>query len=125
MGFRVVIGPCECAEPFRDRIQAAACEQIQAHLRAWKARLPADLTAVPAESFEHLEIEGNHATFGLDKHSLEDGSTLIVFHIFVETWRRPTVLSFGRVGRLYAEGIVVRPHGDVTTAPDEVMWEFR
>jgi hypothetical protein len=125
MGFRVVIGPCECAEPFRDRIQAAACEQIQAHLRAWKARLPADLAAVPSELFEPFEIEGNHATFGLHKHAFEDGSTLIVFDVFVDTWRRPTVLSLGRVGRLYAEGIVVRPDGAVTTAPDEVMWEFR
>lgn len=125
MGFRIAIGPCKCQQPYGDGLQAAACEHIDRHLRAWQSRLPADLAAVPSELFEELEIDGQHATFGLHRRSLDAGRTLVVFQVFIDTWSRPTFLSFGRVGRLYAEGILVGADGGVSVAPDEVMWEFR
>jgi hypothetical protein len=83
------------------------------------------LPAVPSESFEDLDIEGHYATFGVHKHILEDRRTLVVFQVFVDTWSRPTFLSVRRVGRLYAEGILIGHDGAVDMAPDEIMWEFR
>lgn len=125
MSFRIAIGPCKCRQPYGDRLAVAACEQIERHLRAWRSRLPADLAAVPWESFEDFDIEGCFATFGLHKHALDHNRTLIVFQVFVHTWSRPTFLSFRRVGRLYAEGLLIGPDGDVQPASDDLMWDFR
>jgi len=125
MGFRIAIGQCDCKKPHRDPIQRGACERIEAQLQAWQARLPSDLGAVPAESSEVAEVAGRPATFGIYKHELPDGDTLVIFQAFIRTWSRPTHLSVGAIGRMYTEGLVVTRDGTVQAAPDELMWEFR
>ena len=72
-----------------------------------------------------MSTDGNLITCGIHKHSLASGGTLIVWNAFVHTWSRPTYLSFGAIGRLFAEGLVVTELGEVADAPDELMWEFR
>jgi hypothetical protein len=97
---------------------------IDAHLSAWRKRLPADLGAVPIESFEMRTIDGRPAILGTQKCSVEEG-TLVVVHVFIYTWRWPTIFSLSRIGRLYAEGILITREGHVETPPDSIMWEFR
>jgi hypothetical protein len=124
-GFRIAIGRCHCAKPYRDPVQAKACEAIEVRLQSWSRRLPADLPAVPAEAYEDVEVEGHTITFGTHKHALESGDTLLVFQALVHTWARPTFFSLGAIGRMYAEGLVVSHGGSVQRAPDEMMWAFR
>jgi hypothetical protein len=125
MGFRIAIGQCDCKKPHGDAIQRDACERIEAQLEAWQNSLPDDLRAVPAESSEVARVSGRPATFGISKHELPNGDTLVVIQAFVHTWSRPTHLSVGAVGRMYAEGLVVTRDGLVQEAPDDLMWEFR
>jgi hypothetical protein len=124
-GFRIAIGRCDCRKPYRDSISAKACEAIDVRLESWRKRLPTDLASVPTEVYEDERVEGHGVTFGTHKHALETGDTLVVFQALVHTWVRPTFLSFGAVGRMYAEGFLVSPSGAVERAPDEVMWPFR
>jgi hypothetical protein len=125
LGFRVAIGRCNCVKPYRNAIQAKACEAIDARLAHWRHRLPADLAALPNELHEEERVEGHWITFGTYKHQLDDGDTLVVFQALVHTWARPTFLSIGAVGRMYAEGLVVSTSGDVKDATDSVMWPYR
>lgn len=125
MGFRIAIGNCSCAQPYADEIQRLACEAIQAQLREWRPRLPADLSAIPVQAFEHRRVDGLALTLGVYRGTVDGAGSLIVFQVFVHTWSKPTFLALGRVGRMYAEGLVVSPQGDVSSAPDEIMWEFR
>ena len=124
-GLRIAIGRCECAKPYRNAVQAKACEAIDVRLQSWLTRLPADLAAVPVEAYEDVLVEGHIITFGTYKHALESGETLVVFQALVHTWARPTFLSLGAVGRMYAEGLIVSETGSVQRAPDKVMWAFR
>ena len=123
LGFRVAIGRCDCVRPYRDPIQAKACEAIDARLENWRTRLPADLPALPNEMYEDERVEGHWITFGTHKHPLESGDTLVVCQALVHTWARPTFLSLG-AGRMYAEGLLVSARGDVKRAPDQMMWPF-
>lgn len=107
LGFRMAIGRCNCAKPYRDALQAKACEAINLRLDIWQCRLPADLAAVPTETHEETLVEGHHITFGTYKHILKTGGTLVVFQALIHTWARPTFFSLGAVGRIYAEGLVV------------------
>jgi hypothetical protein len=75
--------------------------------------------------YEDELVEGHWITFGIHKHVLRSGDTLVVFQALVHTWAWPTFISLGAVGRMYAEGILVSSTGIATQAPDEVMWEFR
>lgn len=125
MPFRVAIGTCGCEKPYRDSIERMACEAIDSRLSDWRPRLPADLCALPRESYELERVKGYWVTSGSSKHVLPSGETLVVFAVLVHTWSRPTYISFGAIGRMYAEGLLVSSTGEVTSAPDEVMWEFR
>ncbi|MGI8784342.1 MAG: hypothetical protein ACR2L2_11915 [Acidobacteriota bacterium] len=124
MGFRIAIGECNCRRPYTNPIQRKACEMIEAQVLHWSGRLPGDLSSIPTELFETAEVDGHWITLGTHKHVLDGGRILVVFEAFVHTWLRPTVLSIGRVGRLYAEGLVVSAAGAVEPAPNEMMWEF-
>src|SRR5713226_3898401 len=124
-GLRIAIGRCECTRPYRNVVQAKACEAIDVRLQTWLSRLPADLAAVPVEAYEDIRVDGHVITLGTHKHALGSGETLVVFQALVHTWARPTFLSLGAVGRMYAEGLIVSATGTVQRAPDNVMWTFR
>lgn len=125
MSFRIAIGQCNCKKPFADDIQEFACGAIEAQLQAWRARLPADLASIPKEAFESREVNGHVVTLGIHRDTRDDGTSLVVFQVFVHTWKKPTFLSLGRVGRVYAEGLLVSAEGAVDLAPDQMLWEFR
>ena len=125
MGFRIAIGHCGCGEPYRDQIEKVACSIITTLIASWESRLPAELAALPSEAYEEEQVEGLAITLGTHKHTLDDGDTLVVFQAFVRTWSRPTYLSIGAVGRMYAEGLLVSASGLVSSPPDDLMWGFR
>jgi hypothetical protein len=125
MSFRVAIGRCDCRKPYRDSLQETACGAIEARLASWRDRLPSDLAAVPTELWERERVDGQWVSLGTQKRRLDSGATLVVLQAVVHTWSRPTYLSFGAIGRAYAEGLVVSPDGQVAPAPDHLMWEYR
>lgn len=125
MSFRLAIGSCDCRTPYRNAIQQKACEVIATRLLDWRGRLPADLPSVPIEHFEVEHVEGHWITLATFKRPLDGDRTLVVCSALVHTWSRPTFLSIGAVGRIYAEGLVVCSERGITSAPDDIMWEFR
>ena len=125
MNVRMAFGTCRCDKPYRNSIQSKACEAIDARRETWLSRLPADLGAIPTEMYEDELVEGHWITFGTHKHVLDTGDTLVVFQALVHTWARPTFISLGAVGRMYAEGIRISASGTAERAPDELMWQFR
>ena len=125
MSFRIAIGRCDCRKPYRDAIQEKVCEAIANQLTRWRTRLPGDLEALPKESFGDQHIDGHRVTFGTYKVPVSTGDTLVVFQALVHTWSRPTFFAIGAVGRMYAEGLLVAPNGEVQIAPDQLLWHFR
>ena len=101
------------------------CKAIHERLTVGRSRLPTDVGAVPTESFEEELVNGHRVTFATYKLAIREGETLVVFQALIHTWRRPTFLSLGAVGRMYAEGLLIRNDGTVEAAPDDLMWQFR
>src|SRR5437867_4420195 len=106
MGFRIAIGRCDCQSPYPSAVEGVVCDIIHQRLFNWRSRLPADVAAIPAESFEEQIVEGHHVTFVTYKLGVSVGGTLIVCQALVHTWSRPTFLSIRAVGRMYAEGLL-------------------
>jgi hypothetical protein len=124
MRFRIAIGRCDCEPPYGDAVEEFVCKVIHERLNNWRNRLPADLAAIPIESFEEQIFDGHPVSFATYRLSLGGGGTLVVCQALVHTWSRPTYLSFGAVGRMYAEGLLVT-NGEVEPAADDLMWQFR
>ena len=125
MAFRIAIGRCDYQRPYRSAVEGRVCDMIHERLVNWRSRLPADVAAVPTESFEEQIVVGHHVTFGTYKLKASSGGTLIVCQALVHTWSRPTFLSMRAVGRIYAEGLLVTNDGNVEFASDDLMWQFR
>ena len=123
--FRLAIGRCDCREPYRDSVQAAVCRRMQDLLNDWRTRLPQDLASFPTSWSESDIIEGRRVSLDLHRVPVSSGDTLLVASALVHTWSRPTFIGLGAVGRLYAEGLLVKTDGTVETAPDELMWQVR
>ena len=84
-----------------------------------------DVAAVPTELFEEQIVEGRRVTFATYKLGDRGAGTLVVRQALIHTWSRPTYLSIGAVGRLYAEGLLLTSDGNVEAASDDLMWQFR
>jgi len=69
-------------------------------------------------------VEGIHVTFATHRSVVGESRTLVVASALVHTWRRPTFISLGAVGRIFANGLVVSDDG-VSDAPDELLWAYR
>jgi hypothetical protein len=125
MTLRIAIGRCDCQAPYRNAVEESVCKAIHERLTDWRNRLPADVDAVPAELFEGQIVEGCRVTFGTYKLGVSGGGTLVVCQALVHTWSRPTYLSIGAVGRMYAEGLLVTKDGSLEPASDDLVWQFR
>jgi hypothetical protein len=125
MKFRIAIGHCDCRPPYRNAVEARVCKAICETLAIWRNRLSADVAAVPTELFEEQIVEGRRVTFATYKLGDRGAGTLVVRQALIHTWSRPTYLSIGAVGRLYAEGLLLTSDGNVEAASDDLMWQFR
>ncbi len=106
-------------------MEEGVCKAIHERLASWSGRLPADIAAVPTELFEEHTVEGCRVTLATYKLEVSGGEMLVVCQALVHTWSRPTYLSIGAVGRLYAEGVLLTSDGSVEPASDSLMWQFR
>jgi hypothetical protein len=106
-------------------VEEAVCGSIRERLAAWHSRLPAEATTIPNEYHEEEMVGGRHVSFGTYKVEVSERGTLIVFQALVHTWSRPTFLSIGAVGRMYAEGLLLTKDGNIEPASDELLWQFR
>lgn len=125
MKFRIAIGRCDCQSPYDNAVEERVCKEIHERVANWRSRLPIDVAAVPTELFEEQIVEGCRVTFATYKLGIGGDGTLVVCQALVHTWSRPTYLSIGAVGRLYAEGLLLTSGGNVEPAPDDLMWQFR
>ena len=125
MAFRIAIGRCDCQPPYRNAVEEQVCKAIHETLAEWRSRLPADLAAFPTELVEEEIVAGRSVTFAYYKLEGSGGDTLLVYQALVHTWKAPTFLSIGNVGRMYAEGLLLKDGGNIESAPDDLMWQFR
>ena len=125
MPFRIGIGTCSCRTAPKVAGDVEACQWITTQRDEWRGRLPADWNAVPQLQERELHADGCRISASVHKHALPSGDSLVVWDAFVHTWSRPTYLSLGAIGRLFAEGLIITASGGVEDAPDELMWEFR
>jgi hypothetical protein len=125
MTLRIAIGRCDCQVPYRNALEECVCKVIHERLANWRTRLPADVAAIPTQLFEEQIVEGCRVTFGTYKLGVSGSGMLVVCQALIRTWSRPTYLSIGAVGRMYAEGLLVTNHGSVEPASDDLMWQFR
>ena len=102
MAFRIAIGRCDCQRPYRSAVEERVCDTVHERVANWRSRLPADVAAVPTESFEEQIVEGYHVTFGTYKLGASAGGTLIVCQALLHKWSAPTFLSIGAVGGRFA-----------------------
>lgn len=124
MKFRIAIGRCSCTPPYRNAVEEQVCNKINDTLTSWRGRLPHDVAAFPEDAFDVI-VEKRRVTFATYKVDVGEGEILVVCQALVHTWNRPTFLSIGHVGRMYAEGLLLTGDGKVEAAPDNLMWQFR
>lgn len=123
--FRVALGPCTCKAVASGDIDESICRELLKRLTSLRSENAAVLGALPLYVEELCQVGDRDIRFETIREPVSQQDFLIVVRAFLSTWRRPTWLSFAGVGRLYADGIIVRSSGSIEDAPDELMWGFR
>ena len=124
--FRIALGGASAAgfekmgSPDRE-----ICQRLLELIERFKAIKVDDLGSLPGSEFTLEECAGEVVEFTVYKADLPGGAILVVVQAFLSTWRGPTFISFGRVGRIYAEGFVQDTVGVQKQAPEEMLWPYR
>jgi len=87
---------------------------------------PDKLRALPSEQFQATWLTDDWIGLDTIRQSCGDHGELIVVQAFRPTLKWPNYISIsGGIGQLVADGILVKPDGQVDEAPDDLLWEFR
>ncbi len=123
MVFRIALGKCDCSKQTGNAMVDGLCSKVRDkldHLRNLSAPQLLDL----GEEREETWIDGRRGELSVHRLTIANG-TLIVVQGFVSSLRWPTFIATTGVGHIVAEGLMVDTNGNVTAAPDELLWEYR
>jgi hypothetical protein len=125
--FRIVIGSGCCTDDAVIKRYGAKflCEGVNKRIEKIKSMELHHLIPMPEESYEEEEYEGKKVHFSTYNIEISDDERLVVVQAFINTWKWPTYISFGAVGHLVAEGVIINKNGTVVDAPEEELWGFR
>ena|ERR1700730_9635895 len=122
---RISLGSASCdGHERRDGIERGACEQLLAQLEALERLSVAQLGNLPEKTIRTVHIKGKSVSLATYKKGLGSDELLLVVQAFVETWWFPTYFSANGIGKMFAEGIVVR-NGEVHKAAESELWPYR
>src|SRR6266542_2977998 len=124
MSFRISFGNGNCSGKPNSALVSDLCRKISAKLEYLRNLSPTQLLSLDDER-EKMSIAGRRAELSLYRAKTTNGATLIVVQGFVSTFRWPTFISAAGVGHIVAEGLMVESNGSITSAPDDVLWEYR
>lgn len=124
--FRISIGGASCiGYDAKSTEEKVVCEHVLAKLEQLKLLSFKQLKDFSEENFEHIDVHGVQAALTIYKKDLSAGSILVVVQAFLPTWKFPTYFSFGGVGKIFADGIVVSTDNQKSTALSEQLLSFR
>jgi hypothetical protein len=121
--FRISFGTGSCSGSRRNATLTGLCAEIRARLDRYAVLSQAQIDAVD-EQTEELRIAGKRAELTLFRQVIDAG-TLLVVQGYVPTFWFPTFIGSGGIGHVLAEGIVIDAEGQISPAPDHLMWEYR
>ena len=122
---RLAFGRCSCRERQADPTSQAVCDALMQRLNTLQAKPEESLAEIPEYSEEVVSVLGRFVIFQTYRIPHYEGESMVIVRAFFRTWRRPTWISFQRIGRHFSEAFLVKRDGTRVTAPDDDMWEFR
>lgn len=125
VGLRIAFGRCSCTDAQPDATRQAVCREMMSRLARLRATSAAELEKLPGHAETEEIIAGRKVTFETFVEPFPNGKIIVVIRAFFRSWSRPTFIALGAVGRMFADGFIVRDDGSMEDAPDEWMWKFR
>jgi hypothetical protein len=84
-----------------------------------------EIAALPEANSRTVPGQGADCTLTTYRYVNEDQETLIVVQALVPTWKKPTFFTFTFVGKVFAEGFIVKPSGEIVDAESIDLAPFR
>ena len=106
-------------------LSGEACALVLRRLAELRSLPPTVIRDLPPDAREVHILSGFWTDLEVYSERISDGAMAVVVRAFIHTYRWPTFLSFSGVGRVLADGFVLGPDDSITTAPDELLWQFR
>ena len=126
MGLRIAIGSGKCAdhEHSRDPVVRGLCQELLSRLAQLQALTPEQLSRLPSESHELVQVGSQDASFSTYRDPIEAGGEIVVVQGFLPSWRHARYFGAAGVGLMLAEGFLLQPGGPII-APDDLLWGYR
>ncbi len=127
MGFRLAFGDGRCSSgaTSTDQDVRDLCARIVARREALRSRPSEHLRSLPELQTERERVNSRLVVLSTYADPVPSGELLLVVQGFLPTWRFPKYIGVTRIGRMYAEGLVVATDGSGRDAEDDYMWGHR
>ena len=124
---RFAIGSCSFKQPsaWRGIGYQYLCDIVEAKLEQLKKLDRAKLIGLPKAQEENAWLDGSWIQIVIDHEKRDDGADLIVVGASRYSLRWPNYFSLYGVGHIVADGILISKAGEISDAPDSIMWAYR
>jgi len=123
--FRLSIGRGKCRDvPQGETLQSQVCHAVNTRIDAILLSGSSSHLSY-SEGREEVLIQGKAVTITTSLVALEGAGNLVVVQAFYMTLFLPTFFAVGRIGKIFAEGVVIEPSGKRVLAPDDLLWAYR
>ena len=126
MAFRIALGSMSCDSiNSSDKIGLKIKDIIESKLKIFQTTDFQMLQKLSDYSYQDYTIEGKTVEVSFFKSELDPQRLLLVARAAYKTFNRPTYICWGFVGRVYSEGIIINDKNESTSAPDNLLLEFK
>lgn len=123
---RISIGNASCRGfSGRDPELLKICSLVKEKIQYLKSLKKHQLERWQHEETIEIDVGIQMAVLTVFKDKISEQRDLIVVQAFYPTWKFPNYFSFGRVGRIFAEGFFVEVNDFIQDAEDRDLSSYR
>lgn len=123
---RIALGNASCKD-CKDKSEQyiLVCENLIFRLENASKLSFLQLSSFSEQTIEHVLLGEKEVSFTTYKEQIDSQNILIVVQGFFHTLKFPNYFSFGGIGRIFVEGIVINSENKVTNAPEQLLWKYK
>lgn len=124
--FRISLGRASCENIKKtDVLNFKVCEIVQDKVANLKKMDYSNLAKLSDEQTVEHTVNDKVVVLTVFKKAIDSDKILLVAQAAYQTFKFPNYISFGFIGKILVDGIVVNNKSEFSVPEDNLLWEFK